>query len=87
MSYVATGDRTATRAEVVTQRHALRALAERHGLAEPRVDQAGTIVVHSDAPGYGPLRRYASEASELVGAWVNVISDDAPAAEAAAEAL
>jgi hypothetical protein len=87
MSYVATGDRTATRDEVLAQRRALRALAARHNLGDPRVDATGTIVVHSDAAGYGPLRRYAAAASKLVGVWVNVITDDAPAAGAAAEAL
>jgi hypothetical protein len=87
MSYVATGDRTATRDEVFAQRRALRALAAGHRLADPRVDATGTVVVHSDAAGYGPLRRYATEASKLLGVWVNVITDDAPAAGAATEAL
>ncbi len=38
-------------------------------------------------PGYGPLRRFAAAASGLVGAWVNVVTDDAPAAEVSALAL
>jgi hypothetical protein len=87
MSSVATGDRTATRDEVLAARRTLRQLAVRHGLAHPRVDATGTVVVHSDDPGYGSLRRYAMAASKSLGVWVNVITDDAPAAQVATEAL
>ncbi len=87
MSNLATGDRSATLEEVLAARRALRTLAFRHGLIEPRVDASGTVVVHSEPPGYGPLHRYAAEAARSLGVWVNVITDDAPAAQADTEPL
>ena len=87
MSNLTTGDRSATREEVLAARATLRQLAERYGLAQPHVGATGTVVVHSDDPGYGPLRRYALDAAKAVGVWVNVITDDAPAARVDTEAL
>lgn len=87
MSNLATGDRSATLEEVLAARRVLRELATGHGLTRPRVDASGTVVVHSDAPGYGPLHRYATEAARSVGIWVNVITDDAPAAQVDTEPL
>jgi len=81
MSNLATGDRSATRAEVLAARSALRQLAGRYGLSHPRVDVAGTVIVHTTDPGYATLMRYAEAAAKTIGAWVNVISDDAPAAQ------
>lgn len=87
MSNLAIGDRSATREEVLAARRSLRTLAARHGLTRPRVDGSGTVVVHSDDPGYGPLRRYATEAARSLGVWVNVITDDASAAQVDTDAL
>lgn len=87
MSRTVTPDRVATRAEVLGQRRRLAELAAEYGLAHPRVDGRGTVIVHSDEPGYRLVARYATDAARLVGAWVNVITDDVPAAEADAEAL
>lgn len=87
MPSTTTRDRTATRAEVLGSRDRLRVLAASEGLTEERVDATGTVIVHSDAAGYGPLRRFATAASSLVGVWVNVITDDVPAAEVPAETL
>ena len=84
---LATGDRCATREEVLRAREALRQLAERHGLARPRVDAIGTVVIHTDDPGYGQLRRYAIAAAKMVGVWVNVITDDSGAAQVDTEVL
>jgi len=84
---LATGDRCATRDEVLGAREALRQLAERHGLPRPRVDAIGTVVVHTDDPGYGQLRRYAIAAARMVGVWVNVITDDSGAAQVDTEVL
>ncbi len=84
---LATSDRCATREEVLGARDALRQLAERHGLARPRVDAIGTVVVHTDDPGYGQLRRYAAAAAKMVGVWVNVITDDSRAAQVDTEVL
>jgi hypothetical protein len=87
VSNLITGDRSATRNEVLAARKILRQLAERQGLSDPRVDALGTVIVHSDEPGYAPLMRYADAAAKAVGAWVNVITDDAAAAQVSAEAL
>jgi hypothetical protein len=87
MSNLATGDRTATRAEVLAARKVLRQLAQRHGLSQPRVDVAGTVIVHSSDPGYAALMRYADAVSKTIGAWLNVITDDAPAAQVDTEDL
>lgn len=81
MSNLATGDRSATRAEVLAARSALRQLAGRYGLSRPRVDVTGTVIVHSGDPGYAALMRYAEAAAKTIGVWVNVITDDAPAAQ------
>jgi ABC-type sugar transport system substrate-binding protein len=87
MSNLATGDRSATHTEVLAARKALRQLARRHGLSHPRVDAVGTVIVHSDDPGYAAVMRYADAAAKAVGAWVNVITDDALAAQVDSEAL
>jgi len=80
-------DRTATRAEVLQGRVQLRRLAAAERLSTARVDAAGTVIVHSEAPGYGPLRRFATAASKQIGVWVNVITHDVPAAQTDAEPL
>lgn len=87
MSRTVIPDRVATRAEVLSQRRRLAELAAEYGLEQPRVDERGTVIVHSREPGYRLLARYATGAARLVGAWVNVITDDVPAAEVDAEAL
>lgn len=87
MSYTTATDRVATRDEVVSRRDALRRLAQEHGLVNPRVSTTGTLVVHSDDPGYRTVRRFATAASDLVGAWVNVVTDDVPAAHVDTAAL
>ena len=87
MSDLATTDRTATRGEVLIARRRLRELADVEGLTEARVSLDGTVVVHCDAPGYGPVRRFATAASDVVGVWVNTITDDVAAAQVATEAL
>ncbi|MGH9104644.1 MAG: hypothetical protein ACRDZX_02185 [Acidimicrobiales bacterium] len=87
MANLATSDRCTTRDEVLGAREALRQLAERHGLARPRVDAIGTVVVHTDGSGYGQLRRYATDAAKVVGVWVNVITDDPRAAQVDTEVL
>lgn len=81
MSNLATGDRSATQAEVLSARSTLRQLTGRYGLSRPRVDVTGTVIVHSDDPGYAALMRYAEAAAKIIGVWVNIIIDDAPAAQ------
>lgn len=87
MSSTAISDRTATRDEVLKLRDHLRGLAETEHLTDARVDAAGTVIVHSETGGYRPLRRFATAASRRVGVWVNVITDDVPAAEVQSEPL
>ena len=87
MASVATGDRTATEAEVIAVRQQLRDAAERHGLTQPRVDEIGTLIVGSHEPGYGQIRRFAAEAATIAGVWVNVIADDVDAAQVSTTSL
>lgn len=87
MSGTVLNDRLATRDEIVKLRGQLRELAASEKLSDVRVDATGTVIVHSEALGYGPLRRFATAASSRIGAWVNVITDDVPAAEVQTELL
>jgi len=87
MSSLVTGDRSATRAEVLAARKVLCQLAGQYGLGRPRVDVTGTVVVHSEEPGYAAVRRYATAAARRLGVWVNVITDDASATQVDTEAL
>lgn len=75
-----TADRRATAGEVAAKRVELRALATRHRFDAVYVSADGMVVVHTDQPGYRDLARFAGEASRLVGAYVQVITDDVPAA-------
>ncbi len=56
------------------------ALASQHRFEAIHVATDGLIVVHTDQPGYRDSARFAGEASRLVGAYVQVITDDVPAA-------
>jgi hypothetical protein len=73
-------DRRATLDEVTAHRDELRRAVARHGLDAPRLRDDGTVIVHAPGPGYGAIARFASEAARLVGAYVHVVADDAPAA-------
>jgi hypothetical protein len=87
MPDVTSTDRLASRAEVLEHRERLADLARANGLTEVRADAAGVVIVHSEAPGYASVRRFAAAASSVVGAWVNVVTDDVPAARTSAEPL
>ena len=58
-----------------------------HRFDEARLAVDGTIVVRSEAPGYRAVARFAGEASRLVGAYVQVITDDVPGALVPTSAL
>ena len=73
-------DRKATAAEVRVHAAAIRELAHRTGLGQPQLRDDGTLVVHSDEAGYRAVNRLSGEASRIVGTYVHVITDDAPAA-------
>lgn len=80
MSDLMTGDRRATASEVTAKRVELRVLASQHRFGPVRLAADGMIVVHTDEPGYRDVARFAGEASRLVGAYVQVITDDVAAA-------
>lgn len=73
-------DSKATSDEVTAHATAIRDLAAGHGLSDVRLRADGTVVVHSSQPGYRAVTRLAAEASELVGTYVHVITDDVPGA-------
>ena len=52
------------------------------GLAVPRLRDDGTVVVHSDEPGYRAVTPPLVGLSELVGVYVHVITDDVPEVDA-----
>ena len=83
MTELATTDRKAAADQLRPHAAALRRLAARHGLDEPRLRDDGTLVVHSSAPGYRAVLGFAADAASAVGTYVHVITDDAPAARTA----
>jgi hypothetical protein len=80
-------DRKATHDEVARHAGELRRLVADHGYAGARLRSDGALIVHDDSVGYRRANRLAGAASQVVGAYVPVITDDAPAAEANAPAL
>ena len=80
MSTVAVSDRKATRDEVVAHAGDIRRLATELDLGEPMLREDGAVVVRSPESGYRLVTRLSAAASVLVGAYVHVITDDAPAA-------
>jgi hypothetical protein len=85
MANTATTDRKATADEVRAHAQTLRDLAARSGLETPRLRDDGTIVVGSSEPGYRRVLEFAGQAATVVGAYVHVITDDAPAAQATSD--
>jgi hypothetical protein len=80
-------DRKATRSEVIAHADDLRRVAARQGFVDVHIRSDGALIVHDETAGYRLLNRLASSASELVGAYVPVITDNVPGAEADAPAL
>jgi hypothetical protein len=78
-------DRKATADEVSSHRVDVQRLADAMGPAVPRLRDDGTVVVHSDEPGYRAVARLSSALSELMGTYVHVITDDVPGAGNARE--
>jgi hypothetical protein len=79
MSRVEQVDGTADVQAVRQHRQRLHELAHQNGLTELRVRGDGTLIVHSARPGYRAVVRFASDAADVVGAYVHVITDDVPA--------
>ncbi|PZS04046.1 MAG: hypothetical protein DLM56_07220 [Pseudonocardiales bacterium] len=84
MSNTLSADRVASAAEVFARRDELRRLAARHGFTQARIADDGTLIVHVDEPGYRPIIRFSIDAATLLGAHVQTITDDVPAAVGAA---
>jgi hypothetical protein len=78
-------DRKATSEEVMTHAAALRQLAADLGLSRPRLRRDGTVIIHSDEAGYRAVTRLSAFASQLIGTYVHVITDDVPGATDARE--
>lgn len=85
MARVTTTDRKASAGEVRKHAAALRAVAAELGVAPVAVRDDGTVVVHADDPGYRQALDMSARASELVGVYVHVITDDVPGAADARE--
>jgi hypothetical protein len=73
-------DRRATRREVLEHRQRLTEIASAAGFENLRVTADGALVVHPSDLGYRATVHFARQASDVVGAWVQTITDDAPAA-------
>jgi hypothetical protein len=85
MSDALAADRKATREEIVAHADAVRQSATQLGVGRLGLRDDGTLVIHSDDPGYGSANRLSIAASQVVGAYVHVITDDVPGAAAARE--
>jgi len=85
MSQIAVSDRKATLAEIRPHAAAMRRLVLEFGLGRPRLRADGTVIVHSDEPGYRSVMRFSAAASDVVGAYVHVITDDVPGAVTVAD--
>lgn len=85
MPRAATADRKASAEEVRQHVDALRALAAELGAGPVAVRDDGTVIVHSDEPGYRQALDMSARASALVGTYVHVITDDVPGAGSARE--
>lgn len=55
---------------------AIREVAARIGRGDLRLRNDGAVVVHSAEPGYRAVTSLSAAASELVGAYVHVLTDD-----------
>jgi hypothetical protein len=85
MSHTSVADRKATKDEVRPHAAKIRDLTTSAGLSRPRLRSDGTVVVHSDEPGYRAVTHLSDAASDLVGHYVHVITDDVPGAVDAQE--
>lgn len=82
MSNTVVADRKATLAEVLAHADEVRRLTTVHNLGAPRIRGDGTVIVHSDESGYRSVNRLSFGASQVVGAYVHVLTDDVPGAAA-----
>jgi hypothetical protein len=74
-------DRPATHAELVAHWDKLVALATEYGLTNLRLRRNDALVLTSARPGYRKVAGFVNVASEFVGAYVYVVTDDTPGLE------
>jgi len=87
MSDMVVEDRRATRDELIAHRDALLDLAAVYRLSNLRMREDAAIVLATVSPGYRDVAGFVNVASELVGAYVYVVTDDTPGVEAVATPL
>lgn len=87
MSQAIVSDRRATWSEVAARRAELRREAQVCGLTDPRLREDGAVIVHAPDPGSRMLGRFAAQAAGVVGTYVHVLTDDAPATKTDAPPL
>ena len=80
MSEISLEEHKARLEEIRPHAKRLRQAAREAGLSGLSVQGDGTVVVHSEERGYRTVNRFSVRASGIVGAYVHVITDDAPAA-------
>jgi hypothetical protein len=83
LSDAVAADRKASEAEVRAHRIAIRRLANALDVSGIRVRNDGAVVIHTTDAGYHTANRLSVAASEVVGAYVHVITDDVPGAAGA----
>ena len=81
MAKATTADRKASAAEVRAHTDQVRRLATEVGVTEPRLRAEGTVIVHSEQPGYRDVVTLSRRLSEVVGCHVHIITDDVPGAD------
>lgn len=86
MARTTAADRKASADDVRAHVEELRQLAAEVGVTDVRLRDNGSVVVHSDEPGYRQVIELTKRLSPIVGCYVHVITDDVPGA-ADAEAL
>lgn len=77
-------DRPATAEQVRAHAVALQDAARAADVSDVRLLEDGTLVVHTSQGSYRPIMAFARRARDVVGCYVNVISDTVPDAEGAA---
>lgn len=87
VSIVIVEDRRATRDELLAHRSALLELAGELDLSNLRLRGDAAIVLTAARPGYRDVARFVDAGSELVGAYVHVVTDDTPGIGAVATPL
>jgi hypothetical protein len=81
MAKATAADRKASAAEVRAHIDQVRRLATEAGVTDLRLRADGTVIVHSEQPGYRDVVALSRRLSEVVGCYVHVITDDVPGAD------